>query len=163
MDEAVPALIYKASYDPEKAVRTEAFKALGEIGGRDAFAFLKTFLDTPKNDSNLRVLAFGVLLRKDKSSIPVLEARMVAEAKEKDRSFYTSLARDLASGELCPEGGPLARVLFADSDYLMRLGGLEWARRNKAPGIRPDLERLSASDPSDYIKKKAQEVLASYR
>lgn len=163
MDEAVPALIYKASYDPEKAVKTEAIKALGEIGGKDGPAFLRSYLETAKNESAMRVLAFGVLLRKDKASIPALVTRFSAEAKEKDRGFYIALAKEMANGEPCPEAAPLARILFSDSDYLMRLGGLEWARRNKALEIRPDLERLSTADPSDYIKKKALEILATFK
>ncbi len=163
LDEAVPALVYKANYDPEKAVKTEAIKALGEVGGKDAFAFLRSYLDAPKSETALKVLAFGVLLRKDPSSIASLVDRLAAEAKEKDKSLYVAFAKELAGGEPSPGGSPLARVLFADQDYLMRLGGLEWARRNKVPEIRPDLERLSVSDPSDYIRKKALEILATFK
>ena len=57
-----------------------------------------------------------------------LVARLAAEAKEKDKSLYVAFAKELAGGEPSPGGSPLARVLFADQDYLMRLGGLEWAR-----------------------------------
>lgn len=163
LEESVPALVYKASYDPEKAVKIEAFKALGEVGGKDAFAFLRSYLDAPKSETALKVLAFGVLLRKDPSSMPSLVTRLSAEATGKDKSLYVAFAKELAGGEPSPGASPLARVLFADQDYLMRLGGLEWARRNKVPEIRPDLERLSVSDPSDYIRKKALEILAGFK
>ena len=43
LDEAVPALVYKANYDPEKAVKIEAFKALGG-GGRQGRLCLPSHL-----------------------------------------------------------------------------------------------------------------------
>ena len=71
--EAVPAIIYKASNDPEKAVKTEAMKSLADLGGSESFAFLRTYLAEAKNDTTLRILAFGLLLRKDPASIDILK------------------------------------------------------------------------------------------
>lgn len=162
LEEAVPAIVYKASNDPEKAVKTEAMKSLADIGGSESFRFLRTYLENAKNDTSLRILAFGLLLRKDSSSVDVLLARLVAESKEKDRSVYTAFVREIANSQETPWALPLVRVVLADSDYLIRVGGLEWAKRNKIPAIKPDLEQLSSKDPSDYIRKRAAEILASF-
>jgi HEAT repeat protein len=159
---SLPAILYKASNDPEKSVKTEAFKALGEIGSKEAFDFFRKYYDEKKNDSGLRVLAFGLLLRKDGSSVGWLAERFAAEQKEKDRSFFGSLARELSASQDAANAAPLARLLLADSDYLMRLGALEWARKTKAQDFRADLEQAAEKDPSDYVRKKAKEVLDSY-
>lgn len=162
LEEAVRAIIYKASNDPEKAVKTEAMRSLAAIGNGEGMGFLRTYLENPKNDTSLRILSFGLLLRKDASSVEILLARLVAEGKEKDRSLYTAFVREIANAQDTPWAISLARVVLADSDYLIRVGGLEWAKRNRIPEIMPDLEQLSTKDPSDYIRKRAAEILASF-
>jgi HEAT repeat protein len=161
--QAVPAIVYKASNDPEKAVRTEAFRSLADIGGGEAFGFLKGFVGDKAGDQAMKALVFGLLLRKDPSSIPLLQARLLAEAKEKDRALYTAFARELSNATDAPGGAPLARVLLADPDYLIRVAALEWARKNKAQDFRGDLEQLVVKDPSDYIRKRAADVLSSLK
>jgi len=162
LSEAVPAIVYKATNDPEKAVKTEAMKSLADVGGSESFAFLRTYLENAKNDTTLRILAFGLLLRKDPGSVAALRERLAAEGKEKDRSLYTSFVREIANSPDTPWALPLAKILFADSDYLIRVGGLEWAKRNKGPEIRAELEQLASKDPSDYIRKRAAEILATF-
>jgi HEAT repeat protein len=162
LSDAVPALVYKASNDPEKAVKTEAFKALGDIGGKEAFAFLRKYLEDAKSDSAGRVLVFGLLLKKDKEASGLLERRLAAEAKEKDRGLFTAYAREVANVQDAPQALGLARILESDTDYLIRIAALDWARKNKSPDFRADLARLAEKDPSDYVRKKAAEALASY-
>jgi HEAT repeat protein len=162
LSEAVPAIIYKATNDPEKAVKTEAMKSLADLGGSESFAFLRTYLENVKNDTTLRILAFGLLLRKDPGSVDALRERLAAEGKEKDRSLYTSFVREIANSPDTPWALPLAKILFSDSDYLIRVGGLEWAKRNKGPEMRAELEQLASKDPSDYIRKRAAEILATF-
>lgn len=160
---SLQAIVYKASNDPEKSVKTEAFKALGEMGSSDGFAFMRKYYDEAKNDSGLRVLCFGLLLRKDSAGLSWLAERFAAQQKEKDRAFFTSLAKEVANAQDAAEAAPLARILLADQDYLMRIGAIEWARKTKAVDFRKDLEQAAEKDPSEYIRKKAREVLDLYK
>ena len=164
--EAIPILEYKAAKDPEKAVKTEAFKALAELGaapGNDrCFDFMKKYFEDPKSELVNRALVFGLLARKDPSSMGWLAGKLADAAKEKERSFYTALAREVSAAADAKEAAPLARVLLADKDYLFRLGGLEWARKAKSAELRGDLAALAEKDPSEVIRKKAAEILASY-
>jgi HEAT repeat protein len=160
--EALPFLRYKAQNDPEKAVRSEACRSLAALGG-DSFAFLRERLEDTKEDTALRTLCFGLLARYDPAgSGPVLEARLKAEAAEKERTFYTDLAREVANADKAPGIGSLARILLSDKEYLIRVAGIEWARKNKSQDLKPDLERLSRDDPSDLIKKRAAEALKAF-
>jgi len=171
--QALPFLRYKAQSDPELAVRSEACRSLailgaasiglGSSGEDDPFAFLRGIVDDKEADGALRVLCFGLLARYDPAgSLPALEARLAAEASEKDRTFYTALAREVANADKAPGIGALARALLADKEYLIRIAGIEWIRKNKAAGLRPDLELLARSDPSEMIKKRAAEALKAF-
>ena len=171
--QALPFLRYKAQSDPVQAVRIEAFRSLAGLGaasigsGSDGldnpFVFLRGRLEDTKEDESLRALSFGLLCRYDPAgSLPTLEARLKAEAAEKDRSFYTTLAREVANADNAPGIGALARVLLSDKEYLIRVAGIEWIRKNKAMDMRPDLELLARDDPSDMIKKRAAEALKSF-
>lgn len=163
LPEALSPLIYKATNDPEKAVKTEAMRSIAELGGGEGFAFLRKYLEEPKNDSSLRTLAFGLLLRKDPSgSLSLLKERLLKESQEKSRDFFTQLAREVANASDATAAAPLARILLSDSDYQIRLGGLEWARKTKSPEIKADLAALADKDPSETIRKRAKDILALY-
>lgn len=163
--QALPFLRYKAQSDPEKAVRTEACRSLAVLGAYakapdDPYAFLRERLEDKKEDSALRALCFGLLSRYDPAgSLPALQKLLAAEAAEKERSFYTSLAREIANADQSPGIGTLARILLSDKEYLIRIAGIEWTRKNKAQDLKADLERFAKDDPSDMIKKRAAEAL----
>ncbi len=99
-------------------MRNEACRSLAILGaagigiGRGAdepFAFLRARLEDKKENDGMRAFCFGLLSRYDPAgSMPVLEARLKAEASEKDRSFYTALAREVANADKAPGIGALA-------------------------------------------------------
>ncbi len=171
--QALPFLRYKAQSDPVQAVRSEACRSLAGLGadsigsasdGLDnPFVFLRARLEDTKEDESLRALCFGLLCRYDPAgSLPTLEARLKAEAAEKDRSFYTALAREVANADKAPGIGVLAHVLLSDKEYLIRIVAIEWILKNKAVDLKPDLELLAKDDPSDMIKKRAVAALKSF-
>jgi HEAT repeat protein len=161
--EALPFLKYKARNDPERSVKVEAMRALAVLGGGEAYSFLRERLEEKKESPELRSLCFSLLARYDaSSSMDILASRLRAEAAEKERSFYTALAREVANADKSPEIAPLARIFLEDKEYLIRIAGIEWARKNKSAAMRTDLERLSVNDPSDQIKKRAADALKAY-
>ena len=156
---AAPFLRYKARSDPEKSVRTEALRSLSSLGG-DSFAFLRERLEDPKEDLGQRSLCFGLLCRYDAlSSLPILKSRLAAESIEKERSFFTYLAREVSNADKAPGIGELATILISDKDFLIRVAAVEWIRKNKAAEFKSVLEQLAAEDPADLIKKRAAEAL----
>ncbi|MEI6874048.1 MAG: HEAT repeat domain-containing protein [Spirochaetota bacterium] len=161
---AIPNLEYKASNDPEKSVKVEALRALGEIGGTESFSFILSLLENRKGESSQRSLAFGILARKDPgSSLDALGLILAEEAKTADRTLYTSLVREVAAAGEIAEIAPLALFIMADKDYLMRLGGLEWAKTAKSPAAKTVLENLAARDPNEAVRKKANDILGLYK
>ncbi len=160
---ALPNLEYKAQNDPDKGVKTEAIKSIAALGGKDAFAFLSTIMDDSSSPLDLRQLAFGLLMRDDATaSMKALLARLADEAKATDRTMFTALTREIAGASDAPAAAPLAKILLRDKDYLIRLGGLQWARATKSPDIKADVAALASSDPSEAVKKFAAQVLSLY-
>jgi len=159
--EAEPYLRYKAASDPEKAVKTEACKALALMGG-DSLIFLRERLSDKKTEAAIRTLVFGLLARYDGGALKLLEEILLAEQAEKNRSFYTSLVREIANADKAPGIGSLAKILLADKDFNMRIGGVEWIRKNKATHMKAELERIAESDPSEPLRKRAAEALKAF-
>jgi len=87
----------------------------------------------------------------------------VEEGKTVDRMFYTALVREIAGASDAPDIAPLAKILLADKDYLIRLGGLEWAKATLSPDIKTALGDLAAKDPNEAVRKKAAEILGRYK
>ncbi|HUX40816.1 MAG TPA: HEAT repeat domain-containing protein [Rectinemataceae bacterium] len=160
---ALPNLEYKAQNDPDKGVKTEAIKSIAALGGKDAFGFLATIMDDANSPVDLRQLAFGLLMRDDAAgSMKALLARLTDEAKATDRTMFTALTREIAGAADASAAAPLAKILLRDKDYLIRLGGLQWARATKSPDIKADVAALASSDPSEAVKKFASQVLSLY-
>ncbi len=166
LSSALPVLEYKAAKDPDKAVRREAFRALADIGSElalaEPFAFMRSFYDEPKSETEFRALVFGLLVRKDRASLAWLVERFTAASAEKERSLFKALAREVASATEAAGIEPLVRILLRDKEFEIRLGGLEWARKSKSTDIRGDLSALAESDPSETVRKRAAEILASF-
>jgi len=158
---AFPFLRYKATSDPEEAVKTEAYRSLALLGGQ-AFSFLLERVQDQSESDVVRALCFGLLARKDPGSIHSLAVVLTKESASNDRALYTSFAREIANASDAPDAGSLAMLLLGDKDYLIRIAGIEWIRKNKAGALRPQLEQLAKSDPSEMIRKRAADALASF-
>jgi HEAT repeat protein len=161
LESALPILQYKATNDPEKSVKAEALRAIAEIGVSGSFSFLEGLMADKKTDAPTRILIFGVLARKNASaSMDRLLVLLSEESRAQDRGFFTGLAREAAGAADAADIAPLIRVLLVDKDYLIRLGGLEWAKATKSNAIKSDVEGLSTGDPSEFVRKRAGEILA---
>jgi hypothetical protein len=160
--EAEPFLRYKATSDPEKAVKTEACRALALLGG-DSFSFLRERVEDKKTETSIRVLCFGLLARYDASrSLKLLEDVLRAEQTQKERSFFTALVREIANADDAPDIGPLAEILLGDKDFNIRIGAVEWIRKNKATDMKDELAKIAESDPSEPLRKRAADALKSF-
>jgi HEAT repeat protein len=161
ISDAEEFLRYKAENDKTVKVKEESFKAMAEIGSDGSFAFLADFLKNRKNNDGLRVLALNLLLAKKRSSAyPVIRETIAAESKEKLLSLYQRMAKEVAESE-SPELGDVAMQFLNSPDFIVRLYGIAWAKKNKAPALKPRLEELK-SDKVEAVKKQASAALESY-
>jgi len=157
--ESVPFLEYKASYDPEKAVREASIKALAEIGGSRVDDYLTGFLTDPKNSTQYRSAALGAIVAKGgiDARSKALAAFAVAQG-EKDRALFTAFARAAMAVD-DPNAGPFAEALLGDKEFSVRLGAIAWAERNRYLALEGTIRALSESDANDAVKKRAARAL----
>jgi len=150
---AIPYLEYKASFDPERAVREASLAALAKIGGVGVDSFLLEYLGDAKNDMQYRAAAFSGLLAKagggDKA-----RALFAAAQEDKDRSLFTALARATVAVD-APGAQRFVELLLADKDFSVRLGAIAWAERNKATSMIGLIQTLADSDSNDAVKRRA--------
>ncbi len=157
--DAIPFLQYKASYDPEKAVREASIKALADIGGSGVDDYLAGFLADQKNATQYRSAALGAIVAKGGSDARSKALAAFAAAQgEKDRALFTAFARAAMAVD-DPNAGPFAEALLGDKEFSVRLGAIAWAERNGYLALAGTIKALSESDPNDAVKKRAARAL----
>jgi HEAT repeat protein len=157
--DAVPFLEYKASHDPERAVREAALAALSSIGGGMVDDFLYDYFSDVKMAIAYRSSAFGAVVAKGGAAprAKALAAFAIAQA-EKDRTLFTAFAKAAMAVD-SPSAMPFAEALLGDRDFSMRLGGIAWVDRNKARELAAVIRSLSENDPSDAVKRRAAQAM----
>lgn len=159
--EAEDYLRYKADNDKTNKVKEESFRALAEIGSDSAFAYLSDYLKDRMHSDGLRVIALNLLLSKKRvAAYPVIRESLEAQSKEKLASLYQRMAQEIANSD-SPELQDLAAKFLNSPDFIIRLYGIAWAKKNKAPALKPRLEELK-NDKVDSVKKQAAAALESY-
>ncbi|HPE89685.1 MAG TPA: HEAT repeat domain-containing protein [Spirochaetia bacterium] len=157
--EALPYLEYKASYDPEKAVREASIAALAKIGGPRADDYLSAFVAETKNGAQYRSAALKAILSDGGGGArkKALEAFAAAQA-DKDRALFTAFAKAAMSVD-DEAAAPFAELMLGDKDYSMRLGALAWIERNRYAALAGAVRSVSETDASDAVKKRAAKAL----
>jgi len=152
---AIPYLEYKASYDPERAVREASLAALARIGGASVDTFLLDYLGDTKNDVQYRAAAFTGLISKGAAGARDKARTMLGTAQEdKDRSLFTALARATVAVD-APDAQRFVELLLTDKDFSVRLGAIAWAERNRATSMLGQIQSVADGDSNDAVKRRA--------
>lgn len=157
--EAMPYLEYKASFDPEKAVREASIAAIAAIGGQRADDYLAAFIAETKNGVQYRSAAIKAVLANGggEARKKALDAFAAAQA-EKDRALFTAFAKAAMSVD-DEAAAPFAELMLGDKDFSMRLGALAWIERNRYAALADAVRLVSETDASDAVKKRAAKAL----
>jgi HEAT repeat protein len=151
--QVVPILRWKAENDPERPVRLESIRALGEIADRPSVAFLEGLLANRTAALDFRETALSALLARTPSS-PAILATVEQEIAAKDQKPIEMIARvlSLAKGQ---ELSPVLLRLLDCQGYAVRI----WAVRGLAAnGISAALARvaeMAEKDPVPAVRTEA--------
>jgi HEAT repeat protein len=159
---AIPALRYKAEYDPESKMREASLKALARIGG-EGYDALRATLLAEKTPEALRRLCFAELASRDPSaSFQALDEalRIALDPKKGSRSLYAAYAKSAADSASAVMG-PWFAAMLSDSDFSIRIFGIDGIRKAGLISFRGSLERIAGSDKSEAVKKRAKEAIDS--
>jgi HEAT repeat protein len=151
--QAVPIVLWKAENDPERQVRLESVRALGEIADGPSVAFLEILLQNRTAALDFREAALSALLSRTPAS-PSIRAVVEQEIAAKDQKPVEMIARvlSLAKGA---ELAPVWMRLLDCQGYAVRI----WAVRGLAAnGVAAALARvgeLAEKDPVPAVRTEA--------
>ena len=144
---AVPFLRFRCENDEVPAVRDEAIKALGLIGGNDAETTLKELFKERKNSDRIRINAGEMLLGHGTSDYVTEVVIEMDEAKAKNQTaLYNGFLRILG-GSKSPKLEELARRFFAGGGVVEKSYALDICSNNNFQGLVDEIRRLT--DPKN--------------
>jgi HEAT repeat protein len=151
--QAVPILLWKAENDPERAVRLESVRTLGEIADASSVAFLESLLANRMAALDFRETALAALLART-ADAPGIRSAVEQEIAAKDQKPIEMIARVLGSAKAAGLAAVWIRLLDAQG-YTVRI----WALRGLAAnGVTAALERignLAEKDPVAAVRTEA--------
>lgn len=159
LDDAVPALEFRLTQDPDRSVREAAVAALAAFDSPSTWSTLVAFAEDAKQPQQYRLRAFAAVIGEGPaSSRASMRTLFAALDNEKDRASYLAFAR--AALAVDKEGAAdFAQRLYADKEFTSRLAAIAWAERNAYAAHAPELKRLAESDPTESVRKRAGAAL----
>jgi len=153
---AVPYLRFRSENDEVPAVRDEAIKALGLIGGNDAEKILHDLFKERKGSDRTRLIAGEMLLTNGKNDYVTEVIVEMEEAKTKNQTpLYNGFLRILGSAK-SPKLEDLARRFFANGGVIEKSYALDICLNNNFRGLEDEIRKLT--DPKNgslSVKSKA--------
>lgn len=158
-DAAVPALTYKARYDPAAQVRLASIQALGSMdsgGAADALADLYLGSGLPMDS---REAAFKALAAKSLSrALEAAQKVIASDWKSVDQRALQSTARVLAA----VHGGELKDAyvkLLGSTDAAVRAYAVRGIAANGFSDLKDRIKNLPKTDPSPAVRAEAERAL----
>ena len=158
---AVDILIYKAENDPEKAVRGEAIRSLGAIGGSRATDYLKELYLSETNTLSDREIALIALTDHHLSfSLKAVETLISRDYETKNQASMEFTAKNLSELE-SPQLKSLYEKFLDSTNPSLRIYALRGIGKNGFREFRAEIEELSENDPHPAVRQIAAAVLGT--
>ena len=159
--EAVPILIYKIKQDPDiRNVRAASLNALGEIGGSEAYNFIRELYKNERTDIGLRSIAIGILAEKDLSKSLKTIKSVLEDEWEKDKPLildYTCKILSITKNSSLKE--IYLKMLSYDKTLNLKLYALRGIKLNRISSLKAEVENLTTEGTHNAVKKLALDVL----
>ena len=159
---AVKILIYKAKNDPEKQLRIQAIKTLGEIGTKEACNFLRDLYQDRKVSLLYREIALTTLAENDlRASIKVINRVMDEEWNNKDQKVLEFTGKKLS--QVQDNGLKSIFTTYLESKNIsLRIYGIRGIALNGFTDLRGKIKRVSEEDPHPAVRKVALSALEKF-
>ncbi len=155
--EALDILIYKAKNDPENVVKLEAITAIGKLGIREGYDFLRELYSDNYKGIEIREHCLKVLIENDLSNtidtINELVQKELVSSVTQGRILEITVTQlfKVESQEL----KEIFVLLLSSTNLDVRLAAIRGIANNRYPDLKSTLETLSEEDPIPVIKETA--------
>jgi len=157
--DSVPAIIYKAKYDPELKVRTEALSALAKMRTGEAKKFLSDYVSDEKNPPSARNSALHAMVENNLSDwMGTLRDVIQQEWDKPDSPVLAYLAKTLST----EKGNFLASTFshfLQHPSYLIQIYGLRGIGLNEMSQFRDAVEKMTKDPFHPSVQKNAAATL----
>ncbi|MCL2792633.1 MAG: HEAT repeat domain-containing protein [Spirochaetaceae bacterium] len=142
-EEFVQILIFRSERDPVEDVRVASLTALAEIGGEEAFDFIRRVAEEQRGSVRLRLHAFTLAINNDTgNSLVMIETLLQRESAAANQRFFESLASELCKVEY-PGLAPFFERMLDSSSVVARIAGLRGIRLNKISRLKDRVQAMA--------------------
>jgi HEAT repeat protein len=160
IEAALPALEYKARYDPVRQVRVAAITSIGAMGSAQSEDILATLYQGSGNSLEIREAALKALVAGSQSrALEAVRAVLGAEGKAVDLKPIEATARVLSE----TQGSGLKDIystLLGSTDAVVRAYAVRGIGANSISELRERVKELSTKDPSPLVQREAEKTLS---
>jgi HEAT repeat protein len=151
--QVVPIVRWKAENDPERQVRLECVRTLGQIADGPSVAFLEALLANRTAALDFRETALSALLARTPSS-PAIRAAVEQEIAAKDQKPIEMIARVLSLAKAA-ELAPVWTRLLDGTGYAVRIYAVRGLAANGVTAALARIGELAEKDPVAAVRTEA--------
>jgi HEAT repeat protein len=151
--QVVPIVRWKAENDPERQVRLESVRTLGQIADGPSVAFLETLLANRTAALDFREAALSALLSRSPAS-PSIRAAVEQEIAAKDQKPIEMIARVLSLAKTA-ELAPVWMRLLDCQAYAVRIWAVRGLAANGVTAALARIGELAEKDPVPAVRAEA--------
>ncbi len=151
--QAVPVVRWKADNDPDRAVRIESVRTLGEIADAASVAYLEALLLNGVAGLDLREVALSALLSRTPGAAGI-RAAVEREIAAKDQKPVEMMVRVLSLAKAAEIVPVLIRLLDSQG-WTVRLYAVRGLAANGASAAAARLAEMATNDPAAAVRTEA--------
>jgi hypothetical protein len=154
---AVDILTYKAKRDPVHKVRIQSVKALGEIGTKTCFEFLRELFAEKNENMEIRQVCSEILIEKNLSASLKVIKKVMWDAW--NGPSYEFRIIDICARKLSVTESILLRDVFSkfftSPNMYIRIYGIRGAALNRYTDLKDRIKEISGNDPVNAVRREA--------
>jgi len=160
----VQILIYRVDKDPVEDIRMTSLTALSEIGGKEAFDFIRSKAMDARASVKMRHHAFTLAVNKDTAnSLTMIETIFEKESSASNKAFLESLTSELCKVEYSGLS-PFFEKMLDSSSVVIRIAGLRGIRLNKISSLKDKVKAIAEDQKqATAVKNNALATLESLK
>lgn len=154
---AVPVVRWKADNDPDRTVRLESVRTLGEIADAASVAYLEALLQNATAAPDFRETALSALLSR-RPGAPGIRAAVEREIDAKDQKPIEMMARVLSQAKTAEIAPVLIRLLDSQG-WAVRLFAVRGLAANGVAAASARLAEMAEKDPAAAVRTEASRAV----
>lgn len=141
--EFLDILFYRSDNDPVEDIRNESLKSIAEIGGTDAFDFIRDKAENPRTSPKTRILAFTIAVTKDLSgSLEMIDSQLEKEWNAAVKTLLENFCSELSKIKSNQLDQYFEKMLDHPS-VVVKVSGLRGIRLNRIARLREKVKEIS--------------------